>query len=686
MATTDPLSLDTSTWNTLDSSSRSVWARNADPALDGSNASKYEEPYEQGQDEKISTQEAVNEEPRKTPASTLNEDTKASRRASRKHRPTRTRSLLDEIAAEKGLKDHKPATDEGTRTTASDAPKTSRRKHTLRLSDERRGMIESAVDELPAGEAEADGSAYSPASNPSTASSRVSFQSIEGVTTGGQVTSPISVPSTSGSYTFASPRPMLGLRTRSSNPDRQLLRRMSARSNSSSWSPASAFLSRCTRDETLPTADPDDEGQEIGQGSGYFIGKQIGYGGFSVVKEAHTIVQGEKVLRAVKIVRKQLTSATEAVNEKAQQEFEHEVTIWRYLKHRRILPLLAVFDTDFATFCIMQYSSGGTLFDVVAQYRRQSTGHRPREASAQPSTDASTSSSRLTTMPSSHAKHYIAQLASALRYLHQDVRIVHRDIKLENCLITHDFESNPASDQATPTPHDFNEPFPSSHDKSVGEPPPGDILLCDFGMADFISQDDRDDRLIITRTDAATNLTESRDPAQAHNHLTNLGPGPNSANISTTDLSASTSTIASNASTNDTTDYNSTASVEFAGSLPYASPELLSSSTPIYEASVDIWAFGVLCYAVLVGDLPFRHNLQARVVQLIQEGAWDVGALKQAVRARTADEGEVEKAVELVEGCLRLELGRRWNIGRVLRCAFLHGHGDERNEAEREGL
>jgi len=43
-----------------------------------------------------------------------------------------------------------------------------------------------------------------------------------------------------------------------------------------------------------------------------------------------------------------------------------------------------------------------------------------------------------------------------------------------------------------------------------------------------------------------------------------------------------------------------------AGSLKYMAPEILlgnNFSTP----KIDIWSLGVIFYAIIVGDMPFRH-------------------------------------------------------------------------------
>ncbi|OLL22025.1 CBL-interacting serine/threonine-protein kinase 11 [Neolecta irregularis DAH-3] len=168
---------------------------------------------------------------------------------------------------------------------------------------------------------------------------------------------------------------------------------------------------------------PDDEGQHIGP---YILARQIGHGGFSIVREAVSALS-PNTLVAVKIVRKPKISTDEDIK----AHFDHEISIHKSLSHPNILPLLQVFDTPYATFAILKLSRSGTLYDLAKQHR---SGLRP-----------------------SLAKHYSYQLASALRYLHITARVVHRDVKLENCLLDS-----------------------------------GQLLLCDFGMAEFLDSEKPD--------------------------------------------------------------------------------------------------------------------------------------------------------------------------------------------------
>jgi serine/threonine protein kinase len=323
----------------------------------------------------------------------------------------------------------------------------------------------------------------------------------------------------------------------------------------------------------------DAEGQTIGDD--YVLGKQIGYGGFSTIKQVTQLQEGKYRTLAVKIVRRQIEGKTEAENEQVQAEFEHEVELWRFLNHPNILPLEAVYKLDEATFCFIPLNLGGTLFDLVRSNRKG--------------------------VPPHVTKSYSYQLAAALRYLHLDARVVHRDVKLENCLI------EPSSDGG-----------------------PGVLRLCDFGMAEWLSTD-----------------TMSGPPSPEFNDVDRPPRKPYGP--------ADTSTSA------------------FAGgSLEYAAPELLhiakrlkNSETPeraVVSPAVDIWAYGVCVYSMVVGSRPFQDAFQPRVVMAILAGDWN--------RALLADKagGDVE---QLVSGCLEMDDAQRWDISRIVDCAWLEEYAGQ---------
>ena len=348
-------------------------------------------------------------------------------------------------------------------------------------------------------------------------------------------------------------------RSKSYNSERRSLsRRVSQRVTTNSPSPASAFLRKYTvspPSSALPP--PDSEGQEIRD---YVLGRQIGFGGFSIIREAFTLAGKERIHRAVKIVRHQDTGKEEAENESLQLAFEHEIDLWRCLSHAHILPLNDIYFTPYATFAFMKLTTGGTLFDLV---RTNRGGISPR----------------LT-------RRYAGQLASALRYLHEDMRIVHRDLKLENCLL----DMSPLDSAETG----------------------GSLLLCDFGLADYLMSAD------------GSSSSPSSHSAQRHYAPSGTGYNPR------TPSSPKFPSIGP-----------SDTSTSLAGSLPYAAPELLEAKEVALSTKADIWAFGVICFALVMGKLPFTHAYSPMVSAMILRGEWDMEGL----RLKDMEEGQTEQTV-----------------------------------------
>lgn len=331
---------------------------------------------------------------------------------------------------------------------------------------------------------------------------------------------------------------------------------------------------------------PDDEGQMVG--TDYVLGKQIGFGGFSVVKEAYKVEEyGEPKRLAVKIVKKQVTGRSEKENEDVQAEFDHEVRVWRYLSHPHVLTLDAVYETDFATFCFTKLAIGGTLFDLVRQNRQ---GLKPHLA-----------------------KKYAYQLACAIRYLHEDARVVHRDIKLENCLL------DPVANE----------------DGTISST----LVLCDFGMAEWMTIDNGGDS-----PDPYDEVADRPPPKQ-------MGPAGSSTSV--------------------------------AGSLEYASPELLQSTDGVIHPSVDIWAFGVIVFTLIVGSRPFQDSFAPRIQANILNGTWN----RDAMLGELTDEHvryDRRDALDVVEGCLRMDTEKRWTIRDILGCSWLREVADTAEDSSPE--
>lgn len=88
-------------------------------------------------------------------------------------------------------------------------------------------------------------------------------------------------------------------------------------------------------------------------------------------------------------------------------------------------------------------------------------------------------------------------------------------------------------------------------------------------------------------------------------------------------------------------------------SLPYAPPELISHPPSPPTLAQDIWALGVVLYALLMGKLPFVDAFDPRLQMKILRGQWD----------RPDHLGR--EWVEVLQGCLDGNRSTRWTIDRV---------------------
>lgn len=363
-------------------------------------------------------------------------------------------------------------------------------------------------------------------------------------------------------------------RSRSERTRRKTFSERSANSLADA-SPASMFLHGFGKKALQKQApiEPDSEGQEVGS---YVLGKQIGSGGFSTVKEAFTIENDVEVQRAVKIVRKRVYD-NDADNDQVQAAMDAEVSLWRYLHHPNILKLISVFDTPFATFAFMPLNRDGCLFELMKR-RENRQG-----------------------LSAGQARRYCFQIACAVRYLHEDMRIAHGDIKLENCLVD------------------------MTHDAAEG----GNILLCDFGLAKFISSTHED-------SDPGSDpASRRRRPRVVRTQLEND-------------------------------------SYCITGSLPYSAPETITpKSDDECNPAADIWSFAVTAFALYTGVLPFHHALPAKLAEMILEGMWDVETLRGCRGLVEAGREEMEMVVEAVGGGLCTDVAKRWTIRDVVESPWL---------------
>ncbi|KAJ3103267.1 hypothetical protein HDU97_010256 [Phlyctochytrium planicorne] len=171
------------------------------------------------------------------------------------------------------------------------------------------------------------------------------------------------------------------------------------------------------------------EGDQIGD---WILGREIGHGSFSRVFVASpadpTTDPPRKV--AIKVVRKayddsasssmtDLFGCTPSTNqnnqgsngtmEDVQRILDHETAIWGKLHHPNVVEMVEVMDVDDAMFVVSEFCGGGNLLEFL-------TKNGP--------------------MPCGDARRLFREICGAVRYLHTEAGVVHRDIKCENVLLT----------------------------------------------------------------------------------------------------------------------------------------------------------------------------------------------------------------------------------------------------------
>ena len=124
----------------------------------------------------------------------------------------------------------------------------------------------------------------------------------------------------------------------------------------------------------------------------------IGDGNFAVVLKIKR--KSDKKSFALKIIDKSKCKGKE-------HYIDAEIRVMKKLQHEQVMSLHLNFDTPANMFLILEYVSGGDLFDAIT---------------------------RVTRFPESEARLMVRHLASAMAYLHS-LAIVHRDIKPENLLV-----------------------------------------------------------------------------------------------------------------------------------------------------------------------------------------------------------------------------------------------------------
>lgn len=132
----------------------------------------------------------------------------------------------------------------------------------------------------------------------------------------------------------------------------------------------------------------------------YILGDTLGIGTFGKVKIATHQLTNHKV--AVKILNRQKIKSLDVVS-----KIKREIQNLKLFRHPHIIKLYQVISTPTDIFMVMEYVSGGELFDYIVKHGK---------------------------LKEPEARRFFQQIISGVDYCHRHM-VVHRDLKPENLLL-----------------------------------------------------------------------------------------------------------------------------------------------------------------------------------------------------------------------------------------------------------
>ena len=112
-------------------------------------------------------------------------------------------------------------------------------------------------------------------------------------------------------------------------------------------------------------------------------------------------------------------SKAKVLQDKLKKYFNNEIFILRNINHPNIIKLYDLFHSPTKFYLVQDYCNGGSLADCLNKFMKLKG--RP--------------------FPQSICQYYMRQICAGIKYLHEN-NIIHRDLKLENILVTYDKTTN----------------------------------------------------------------------------------------------------------------------------------------------------------------------------------------------------------------------------------------------------
>jgi serine/threonine protein kinase len=157
-------------------------------------------------------------------------------------------------------------------------------------------------------------------------------------------------------------------------------------------------------EEESPRSEPSREkSNQIWKISDFMIGRMLGRGKFGIVYLVKEKTTG--YVLALKVMEKNRFPDSDS-----RSHINEELQIHKYLNHPNIVKMFGYFYDDKRIYIMLEYVSNGDMFTYLKNKKKLSE---------------------------TETRRFVFQLTSALKYIH-DLKIIHRDLKLENLLLDKD--------------------------------------------------------------------------------------------------------------------------------------------------------------------------------------------------------------------------------------------------------